>query len=1640
MDTLYPYGVNFTYIVQWRDMDMKRIFSILLITVLLLGLTPLMGTVALAEEYATVTSTNGYGVRMREGPSKGYGVVTKLDVGTTVVVLQTGTEWSQIQAGETVGWMLNEFLNFGSTGSSDTSVPVTGVAEATVVSGNGLRVWMRATAGGKRLQLYSPGTAVTVLERGDRWCRIAIGGKIGYMMTEFLSFTQPPAPASLTLTSVSINYDYPVVGDVMEVTVEPADATVKYSWKVDGVELGTEPTFSVLNAYYYKRISVTVTGIGAYKGTLTDTALADTQLTRAIKAAHLSTLTPVVGDVLTVNLQPSSAVVEYSWRVGGVEVSTDATYTVTEADVGKMIQLKVNGIEGYTGAAACSASKEVVSDKELQSVTLSNYYPVIGETVTAAVSPAGAPVTYVWEVDGEVVSHAASYTVQPLQLGKQLKVTVTGIEPFRGTVVDSTERVAKAAITGVSIDPATPVSNEEVEAYVTPANASATFEWFADGVSLNKFGSTLMVDPAWAGQKLSVVATGTGVYSNVVTSAQTAPVIDHQIITGVAIDNTSPVVGDTLTAKLTPNVLNEGATPPADDMTYVWYIDTQVAAGHGRTYTVAPSDAGKVIRVKVVGTGSYTGEVYSGYTNAVVETKDIRGVSMLNDTTSANAAHTSPEVGQTLYAQVDPGQATVTYLWVEQSSGNVRSTTDSYTLQAIDAGKRIVLTVEGTGAYKGEKSVTSATVLGLTPLTADLGITAPVAGMPPVTSVSEKDVFTGSIQWLNSDYSPAELDSYGHFKPTCDYIAAVTITPAKGYTMQGAAPTNGGVPADKVEGNIAYFTFSTGAVQVTDYYIGEIPTPIVGNEAVLAFETTQYSGTVDWGSGVVDGMFASKETFTAQIVLDSTGTGYELAGLPDNIFQVGGASQTTYDSATQTVTAVFEIDRTVTISTDKEVVYLDGYNNVYVQCSFEVSNYTDGYTYMWEVEDATVNATKIDPYGLLTIGMYETPERALTVRVTVTLDDGTEYVATKQIQLLTGEETDTAIQVVFIDAPSMVKRGNSIYFNTITSNSTQGCNLWAFYSETDYEYMGFNAGYLNVPASRPQKKVVIKAISVEDSSVVASAIVDIVDISVSFVESVDSIERGFSGYFKAKAEYSTQGCILYAIVDGVTVTIGENEGELKIGTEVEADYVTVYAVSKENTSIVASKTVNLNPPMGAAAEAGIMTLELGDEDLLPAAGEDVAPATEAEPAVEAAPAIEAEPAVEAAPAIEAEPAVEAAPAVEEQPAVEAAPAVEEQPAVEAAPAVEEQPAVEAAPAVEEQPAVEADPAVEEQPATEAEPVVEPEPEEDDVDLNAQAGIMTLEAPVVEAAPAEQQPAAETEPAVEAQPTVEEEPEEETEGVQIAIVDTVTGEVVEEQPTEEEPAQEEPEEEETEGVEIAIVDTVTGEIVEEQPTEEEPKEEPKAESSKKSDDSDKDDEPVAETEDEEIPDPELDDVEGDKDVGESTAESTIKIRFVEMESTVKRGHTAQFSVEIEGSEQGVRWSVRRSKDADGKKVSSISQDGVLTVSGAETADKLVVVATSVEDGTVRARWIVTIKNPVSNNDSDSDEEEIEQVNAEEPVEDEIVPSESETTVPTLPEEEDIVVEPETEGLTEEQLQQVEEELDEIEEQTEVVGLF
>ncbi len=165
-----------------------------------------------------VWSSNGYGVRLRSGPSTGYRVIAVYDVGTQVSVLQTGVLWSRIQVGTTVGFMMSEFLT--STDPGTTPPEPTGDDLATVWSSNGYGVRLRSGPGTSYsiIGLYSVGTRVDVLERGTDWDKIQVGTRIGYMMNEFLIYDDPDQTVATGIT-VTADYATGIPGETVDLDV-----------------------------------------------------------------------------------------------------------------------------------------------------------------------------------------------------------------------------------------------------------------------------------------------------------------------------------------------------------------------------------------------------------------------------------------------------------------------------------------------------------------------------------------------------------------------------------------------------------------------------------------------------------------------------------------------------------------------------------------------------------------------------------------------------------------------------------------------------------------------------------------------------------------------------------------------------------------------------------------------------------------------------------------------------------------------------------------------------------------------------------------------------------------------------------------------------------------------------------------------------------------------------------------------------------------------------------------------------------------------------------------------------------------------------------------------------------------------------
>ena len=1065
---------------------MKRFLCVLLVALALVGL---MTTVASAEEYATVVSDNGYGVRMREGPSKVYRVITKYDVGTTVIVQQRGTEWSQIRVGETVGWMMNEFLRFGTTGTgTGTGGESGGVGTGTVVSDNGLRVWLRTTPNGKRIQLYRPGTAVTILSYGDEWHYISIGGVRGYMMSRYISVTPAPAPSSRMVEAVSVNYPSPVVDDVLQASVTPSDATVTYSWKVGGVEQSNSATLRVLNDYIGKPITLTVTGTGVYYGSrqyTTDPVVSSRQVTEV----SLNRSQPFVGDTLSAVLKPSSATVSYSWRVGGIEVSTEATYTVQQSDIGKLIQLKVNGIDSFSGVAICSASGEVRSSTEVFSVDLSikNRPVMVGEVLSSVVTPSSASVNCVWMADGDVVATTASYKVTANDLGKKISLRVEGIAPYTGSATTSAYGLVQSAnITAVALNNYTLTAGNGCSAVLTPATATATYEWIkvhpTTGAEspLNLYGSYIPVPDDAIGYRIKVRVRGAGIYGvstfnaesgvDYIDSPLSNPIISNKIVTAVALNNTSPVVGETITVDLTPDALD--SLRASREISYVWTVGTETHTNMTGQYEVKATDVGKTISVKAITAYPNAGEAISAATSPVRANGTVSGVSIINQRTNANASQTAPEVGDTLVASLNPWTAASVSGWISYGwyvDGAQVGAASTLTIDPAWNGKQITLIADVANTssyynfskqpteYPNRHSAVTAKVVQYAAVNASIYITPPKAGETPQASVSGSgvvnnqtvEVCNGSITWIDkSTGALAVMDSKGHFKPQTTYIARLTLNANHGLSWNNAVVTVNGTAAKQLSkaGNVFDFEFTpTGELPITEFYISGVPRPVPGGvPSVTNYSTDQYTAEIDWSKCLDGSTFKNASSYTVHIKITPK-DGYTTNGIAANVFKVSTADATTSTEGVGgeiTVTATFNVDHTVTVSAERTTVNIDGVNVAVVQCFANVSNAIEQPKFTWDVQYKQSDSTWINENGVLNVGPDEILDKDIVVWATCTIGEGKEaktYSGSLALHLVSGTQEDTSIKPVFNGTqPTSVLAGTTAQYSAYATNSVMG--------------------------------------------------------------------------------------------------------------------------------------------------------------------------------------------------------------------------------------------------------------------------------------------------------------------------------------------------------------------------------------------------------------------------------------------------------------------------------------------------------------------------------------------------------------------------------------------------------------------------
>lgn len=482
---------------------------------------------------AYVVSGNGKTVVLRSGPSKQHEVLVSYKVGQKVRVNSYGSTWCSVTINGLDGYMMTEFL---STVKPETSVSASYTAYVTSSNGKGVR--MRAGAGTQfsTIASYAVGTKITVLEYGDKWCKIRVGTNTGYMMTEFLTTRAPSMVKSVTISSTSVE-----PGDVLWATVSPESASVNITWINDrGVTLGVGERYTVKEADVGRKIRASVTGSGGTSGTATSewATVKGSYASRVyqLKGVTVSDTTPTVGQTLTASLSPSGATATISWfRDNGVLVGSGSTYQVKAADVGYRLYAWADGTGSTSGEATSAKTAEVTAAASativLQSVSISDATPSVGDTLTATLTPRNATASLTWHSSqGHILGYGENYIVNASDVGSSIYVYANGTGNTSGSVVSSlTGKVQQRVETtvrveNVTLSDTTPTVGQTLYATIAPQNASVTYTWLRDDDKILSTTSYYTVQREDVGHTLYIWAEGTNGTFGSATSQISAPV------------------------------------------------------------------------------------------------------------------------------------------------------------------------------------------------------------------------------------------------------------------------------------------------------------------------------------------------------------------------------------------------------------------------------------------------------------------------------------------------------------------------------------------------------------------------------------------------------------------------------------------------------------------------------------------------------------------------------------------------------------------------------------------------------------------------------------------------------------------------------------------------------------------------------------------------------------------------------------------------------------------------------------------------------------------------------------------------------------------------------------------------------------
>lgn len=147
---------------------------------------------------ATVYTVSG-SLNLRQSASTGAKVLARIPRLQQLTVLESGTVWCKVSWSGMTGYVQTQFLRFDSAPTATpgtTATPVPGGVSAWVWTPSGsLNLRENPSIIGRLLRSIPRLAELTVLQQGSGWCLVSYQGTIGYVMSTYLTYTNPLTPS-----------------------------------------------------------------------------------------------------------------------------------------------------------------------------------------------------------------------------------------------------------------------------------------------------------------------------------------------------------------------------------------------------------------------------------------------------------------------------------------------------------------------------------------------------------------------------------------------------------------------------------------------------------------------------------------------------------------------------------------------------------------------------------------------------------------------------------------------------------------------------------------------------------------------------------------------------------------------------------------------------------------------------------------------------------------------------------------------------------------------------------------------------------------------------------------------------------------------------------------------------------------------------------------------------------------------------------------------------------------------------------------------------------------------------------------------------------------------------------------------------